>query len=100
METSNWPQRANAKDHPTYLKYLRLPKAGTRCPYTGLSRSILNGLILPTAANGYRPPVQSKRLRQPGKDRGIRLIVFDSLMDYLGSLPENDGGNIPHELAD
>lgn len=37
--------------------YLRLPKSGKRCPATGLSRSTLNDLILPTPSNDFRPPV-------------------------------------------
>ncbi len=42
--------------HPAFL---RLPKCGERCALTGLSRSMLNALILPTAANNFMPPVVS-----------------------------------------
>ena len=50
-------------------EFLRLPRAGTRCFLTGLSRATLNALIL-----GDRPRVKS---------RGIRLIVTSSLLEFL-----------------
>jgi len=64
-------------------EFIRLPKPGTRCPITGLSRSGLNNLILPTAANGYKPFVRSVSIRPRGAVRGTRLVVFDSLIRYL-----------------
>jgi len=64
-------------------EFLRLPKPGTLCPLTGLGRSYLNSLILPTEANGHRPPVKSVCLRQRGAKRGVRLISYDSLTAYL-----------------
>lgn len=69
-------------------EFIRLPKAGTLCPWTGLTRSKLNELILPTEANGFRPAVTSKVLRQRGRVKGVRLIVFDRLMEYLRSIPD------------
>lgn len=66
-------------------EFLRLPKTGERCPHTGLCRSTLNGLILPSPGNGHKPPVKSHCLRQRGQARGIRLIDTRSLMDYLRS---------------
>ena len=71
-------------------EFVRLPKSGTRCPYTGLSRSKMNQLVLPCKENDFKPPVQSKVLRKRGTIRGTRLIVFDSLMNYLNGL--DDGG--------
>ena len=71
-------------------EFIRLPKSGTRCPHTGLSRSKLNQLVLPCKENDYKPPVESKALRNRGSIRGTRLIVFDSLMNYLKGL--DDGG--------
>lgn len=67
-------------------RWIRLPKTGMRCPYSGLSRSKLNQLVLATEANDYRPLVRSKSCNQPGKIRGVRLIDYISLMDYLDSL--------------
>lgn len=64
-------------------EFIRLPKPGKRCPFTGLTRSGLNNLILPCALNGHRPPVRSVCLRQRGAVRGTRLICYDSLISYL-----------------
>ena len=64
-------------------EFLRLPKPGRLCEVTGLSRAKLNELILPCKANNFRPPVKSFALRQRGATRGVRLIVYQSLMDYL-----------------
>ena len=66
--------------------YIRLPKAGERCPRTGLSRSALNDLILHSERNGFRPPVKSIKRCKPGATRGIRLILWESLRAYLASL--------------
>lgn len=67
---------------PVVPEFVRLPKRGY-CPWSGLTRSALNGLILPSAANGHKPPVHSFALRQRGKSRGCRLIVLASLLEYL-----------------
>jgi hypothetical protein len=56
------------------------------CPWTGLGRSKLNELILPCKANGFKPPVRSISVRNRGQVRGVRLIVVDSLLQYLYSL--------------
>ena len=65
--------------------YIRLPKPGELCPLTGLSRAKLNELILPNSRNNYRPPVQSKSVKNPGQQRGVRLIIVESLMTYLNN---------------
>jgi hypothetical protein len=67
--------------------YIRLPKPGEKCPITGLSRAKLNELILPNERNGFSPPVASKSLRQKGAQRGIRLVLLESLMAYLSGKP-------------
>ena len=69
-------------------EFIRLPKSGNRCPHTGLSRSKLNQLVLPCKENDFKPPVESKVLRKRGTIRGTRLIVFDSLMEYLNGLDD------------
>lgn len=70
--------------------YIRLPKSGTQCPLTGLVRSSLNALILPTAANNYRPAVKSVVLKShKAASRGVRLIFVDSLKIHLESLTVN-----------
>ena len=70
---------------PTFVEpeTIRLPKPGLLCPHSGLTRSFLNGLILPCAANNWKPPVRSFPLRKRGAQRGIRLIVWSSLKSYL-----------------
>lgn len=70
--------------------YIRLPKSGTQCPLTGLVRSSYNALILPTAANNYRPPVKSVVLKsRNAASRGVRLILVESLKIHLASLTVN-----------
>ncbi|RBP41472.1 hypothetical protein DES53_107304 [Roseimicrobium gellanilyticum] len=66
--------------------FIRLPKSPAQCPLTGLSRSALNELILPCAANGYKPPVKSIVLKKKHAVRGVRLIHVGSLLNYLNSL--------------
>src|SRR4051812_49324395 len=64
-------------------EFIRLPKPGKQCQHTGLSRSAVNELILPTEANGHKPPVKSFVLRKRGAKTGIRLIEYDSLASYI-----------------
>jgi len=46
----------------------------------------MNELILPSKINRNRPPVESKVIRNKGQVKGVRLVVFDSLMAYLRGL--------------
>lgn len=69
-------------------EFIRLPKPKTLCPWTGLSRSKLNELILPNELNGFKPPVRSLSLRNRGQVKAVRLIVYDSLMAYLRGMLE------------
>lgn len=69
-------------------EWIRLPQPGAREFVSGLSRSTLNELILPSAANDYRPPVKSIVLKKRGATRGIRLIHAESLLLFLNSLAE------------
>ena len=41
------------------------------------------GLLIPTKENGHNPPVKSVSLRKPGQVKGTRLVVYQSLIDYL-----------------
>lgn len=68
-------------------EFIRLPPPGSRCPWTGLSRSTLNELILPSEANGFKPLVRSHVLRKRGAKTGVRLLVFSSLLRCLRALP-------------
>ena len=70
---------------PITPEFIRLPKPGTLCCWTGLSRSKLNELVLPSHLNGFKPPVRSVSLRNRGQIKAVRLILLDSLLGYLRS---------------
>lgn len=72
-------------------EFLRLPKAGELCPYTGMARSAINELVLPTERNKNKPPVKSFCLRQKGAKTGIRLIDYKSLVSYIRAHPQQSG---------
>lgn len=67
--------------------FIRLPLPGARCRFTGLSRSTLNELTIPSPANDNRPEVKSVLLRKRGSARGIRLISYCSLISYPRLIP-------------
>jgi hypothetical protein len=79
--------------HAPEPEWLRLPKSGTRCPFSGMARSGLNELVLPCAANGNCPPVRSIVLRKPGRRHGVCLISAHSLREYLDGLAAEQCGN-------
>lgn len=79
-----YPQTESARP-----EFIRLPYPGQRCQWTGLSRSALNELILPTVANHFQPPVHSFVLRKPGAKTGIRIIDYYSLASFIRSNPED-----------
>jgi hypothetical protein len=68
---------------PVEPEYVRLPRAGERDPVFGLSRTVLNELILPCKDNGGRPPVRSVVLRKRRARTGIRLVDLASLRAFL-----------------
>ena len=70
-------------EQPHAPEFLRLPPPGQRCAWTGLSRSAINELILPTPRNGHKPPVRSFVLRQRGAKTGIRLVDYQSLALHI-----------------
>jgi hypothetical protein len=76
--------------------FIRLPRVGEREPLTGLSRSHLNALILPTPANNFSPQVRSYVLRKPGARTGVRLIDVASLTAYITAHEEKGGPNPSH----
>lgn len=83
---------------PIQPEWIRLPKPGTLCPWTGLSRAKMNELILPCAANEFRAPVKSACLRRPGAAKGVRLIHLDSLLTHLRA--QMDGGATDEHTAE
>ena len=76
-------------------EFIRLPKPKQLCPYTGLTRSYINLLVLPNKLNGYDPPVKSVKLRLRGAKAGVRLIHFDSLMEYIHRLMDEQSAPRP-----
>ncbi len=56
------------------------------CAFTGLGRSKMTALIMPSRKNGRRPAVRSVVLREPGAKRGVRLVHLPSLLEYLDRL--------------
>ncbi|MGD1088386.1 MAG: hypothetical protein ABR955_06635 [Verrucomicrobiota bacterium] len=76
--------------NPQQIEFLRLPPVGQRCQVTGMSRAALNALILPTPANGNKPPVKSFCLRQRGARTGIRLIDYQSLRGFILAHADGD----------
>jgi len=61
-----------------FAEFLRLPRPGTRCSLSSLSKTTLIEL-------GNRGLITMKKVRSPGATRGIVLIVRKSLTDYLMS---------------
>jgi hypothetical protein len=45
----------------------------------------MNELVLPCKTNNFKPPVKSVSLKEKHQIRGVRLISFDSLLNYLSS---------------
>ena len=88
MEKSNY-RNINLKE--IKPEFIRLPKTGSFCPHTGLSRTSINELILPNEKNDYKPPVQSFAFKKKHQVRGIRLISYSSLVDYISTFVD---GNI------
>ena len=67
--------------------FIRLPQAGTRCPYTQLSRTALNELVAPTKRNGGKPPVQAVYQRAHRyAQRGTWLIPTENLFPLSARL--------------
>ncbi|MBI5384256.1 MAG: hypothetical protein HZA90_06170 [Verrucomicrobia bacterium] len=81
---------------PIQPEFLRLPKPGLLCPFTGMTRSALNELILPTERNSFKPPVRSFVLRQRGAKTGIRLVDYAHLSKFIRQHPQ-EAGNPVHE---
>lgn len=66
-------------------EFIRIPRAGERCPYTGLSRAWIY-----EAANAGL--IRTVSIRSRGRVRGVRLIDYDSLVSYLRSQSDQKAG--------
>ena len=75
----------------TRPEFIRLPAPGLKCGFTGMSRSALNELILPSEKNGFKPPVRSFCLRQKGAAKGIRLVDYSSLANHIRTAGNIEG---------
>ena len=73
---------------PLQPKWIRLPKAGKSCPYTGLTRSGMNSLIL-----GVNPPVKSVSLKKRFALRGTRLVSLESLLTFIEAMATSQNKN-------
>ncbi len=71
---SNIPTPTDAAAH--RVEFFRLPSPGKRDPFFGLSR----GWYYKAAAHGE---IKMIALRQRNALRGVRLVVFDSVLDYI-----------------
>jgi len=59
---------------------IRVPKRGERFLVTALSKSHIRRLI-----GGDNPKVRSICIKEPHAQRGVRLVVVSSLLDYIYS---------------
>lgn len=66
-------------------EWARLPKPGTRCQFSGLSRTTLLEMI-------ERGEFRAITVRQPGATRGIRLIHLPGLFAWLARLDSAQNG--------
>ena len=104
---SNAPQLTPPAPHleksgrPVYDQtWIRLPRAGTKCEVSGLSRSTLAELVRPCERNGFRPPVEARMLRRKGSSRGVLLINRAALLEFLNELPAPERAEQPATVAD
>ena len=79
--------------------WLRLPRPGSRCPVSNLSRSTLAELVRPCERNGYAPPVEARLLKRRDARRGVLLISRESLLGYLNELPPPESATSPASVA-
>lgn len=72
-------------------EFIRPPKAGEKCPVTGLPRTTFLELL---EAAGEK--IRVAYLRKKGAATGIQLIPRQQLIDYIYSLPtpeQDEGGS-------
>jgi len=74
---------------PVRPEFIRLPRAGVLCAWSGLSRSKLNDLIL--SRSGEPALVKSFNVRKKNQRKGTRLIVLESLLDVLHGMRKEQG---------
>lgn len=62
---------------PDTTRWIRLPKAGKHCPFSGLSKASLYLIA-------KRPEVDSRKIYPTQGRRGILVIRLDSLLTFIG----------------
>ncbi|MBE2212688.1 MAG: hypothetical protein IAE82_02375 [Opitutaceae bacterium] len=69
--------RSSATDSPARtVEFFRIPAPGKRDPHFGLSRA----WYYQAAARGE---IKTVAIRRRGTIRGVRLVVYDSVRDYI-----------------
>jgi hypothetical protein len=68
-------------------EFVRMPRPGSVCPWTGLGRSYLYQL----ATEGK---IKTLSLRKRGAARGVRLIKLDSVLEYLARMEKEQAGGV------
>lgn len=82
--TSGNPSPTSEGDETVDLsEFFRMPPPGKRCPRTGLSRGTYNDLLFSNP-----PKIKSVVIQQAGASRGIRLLHWPSVRNYLLTLME------------
>lgn len=75
------------------LEFFRLPAPGKRDPYFGLSR----GWYYNAAAAGE---IKMVTVRQRGALRGVRLVVLDSVLAYIGRSASAPAGAVMNRKSE
>lgn len=81
------------KNVPDHTKWIRLPKAGILCPYSGFSRASLYLIA-------KRPEVESRKIYPTEGRRGLLIIRLDSLLAFIdrqASFPLGD--DVSHQQS-
>jgi hypothetical protein len=93
LPSSEIPPVTEKSDRPVWIrlpKQARNGKPAEHCPISGLPRATLIDLTVKSKRNGWKPPVRSKKIRQKGSKRGIRLIHVESLLAWIEDQPDED----------
>jgi hypothetical protein len=61
-------------------------KPGEVDPWWQCNRSFWNERILPTERNQFKPDVKSVAVKQKGRNRGVRFIIWESAKSYFDKL--------------
>ena len=83
---------SSAQTAPPRIEFFRLPSPGKRDPYFGLSR----GWYYKAAELGE---IRMVALRQRGLVRGVRLVVYDSVCEFIRRAAAVDQSRAPSDQA-